>query len=179
MHDTVSGHELRILSCLRLQERRLKIRHMELQYEMHARIPVFCYGCNGIEVVRQRCENPRLESEAASLEGFARVFAGNRVRWNGGVASIIPFEGEMVLGSVIRLTKTELRRLDAFESVDSSCPFSPHGLYRRDWVTVSVSGAKTKSIAYLMNDLTWVRPPSIAYLRSIQRNMHWVTITRG
>ena len=71
MHDTVSGHELRILSCLRLQERRLKIRHMELQYELHARIPVFCYGCNGIEVLRQRCENPRLESEAASLEGFA------------------------------------------------------------------------------------------------------------
>ena len=63
---------------------------------------VFCFGSNGIEQLRERCKNPKLEAQKACLPGYSRIFAGTNARWNGAVASITEVEGYEVRGSVVR-----------------------------------------------------------------------------
>ena len=88
------------------------------------RIAVFCYGSNGIEQVRSRCKNVSIQSEAARLPGWRRVFAGKSKKWDGGgVASILRVDTpssscadeDTIFGSVVWLTPTELEMLDAHE----------------------------------------------------------------
>lgn len=133
---------------------------------------VFCYGSNGVEQVRERVENPAVTAHAASVRDWVRVFAGFSKRWNGGVASIVAHNGGSVFGSVVALTHEEIRRMDVFEGVDSDRPTSTEGVYRHEYIDVSVRGQGVhRALAYVKNDLTWRGPPSTEYLRACKRNI--------
>ena len=138
----------------------------------------FCYGSNGIEQIRQRCKNAELQSEAALLRGWCRVFAGSSKRWGGGgVASIIPSEGDAVHGSVVKLSMEELEMLDVFEGCDSSNPSSKDNgnVYYRDEVSVEVGQGDTVSttpaIAYIKTNREWRGKSSIEYRRACLKNI--------
>jgi len=77
----------------------------------------------------------------------------------------------VVYGSVVWLSKCEIELLDPYEGVDSSDPTSGEGVYRRDCVTAVVDGEEEECIAYLKNDLAWIRQPSDAYLRACKQNI--------
>lgn len=141
------------------------------------RIPVFSYGSNGIEQIRERCQNNDLTSRAAKLENYVRIFAKQtREIWDyGAVASIRPLKGDdcYVLGSVVDLSEEELERLDHFEGVK-------YGIYRREKVVAKVqppgesdcsSLKEEECIAYIMNDTEWIVPPSEKYLKACQKNI--------
>jgi hypothetical protein len=141
---------------------------------------VFCFGCNGVEVLRARCESELINVVKAELKDHARCFAGSAPRWEGGgVASCIPMEGQRVLGSVAYMTEAEIARLDRFELGDAAVdkgvdPYGHEGVYRRYMTdSVLIDGAQTPSRAmlYVKNDLTWEQPPGLLYLRSILANM--------
>ena len=145
-----------------------------------SRLPVFCFGCNGVAVLRTRCQSDAITAVKAELRGHARCFAGQSPRWDGGaVASVIPMAGQRVLGSVAFLTEGEIRLLDRFELGEVACdrgvdPYGREGIYRRyDTDDVLIDGSKTPSRAmlYVMNDLTWVRPPGERYLQAILTNV--------
>jgi gamma-glutamylcyclotransferase (GGCT)/AIG2-like uncharacterized protein YtfP len=134
-------------------------------------VAVFCYGSNNVEQMRERCENPSLTAARASLPDYARVFAGKSGKWKGAVASVIQMPKVAVYGSVVRLYESEIELLDEYEGVDSTDPTSPDGVYRREWVAAVVDGKQEECIAYLKNDLTWICPPSEAYLRACKLNI--------
>ena len=157
-------------------------------------VPVFCYGSNGIEQLRERCENASLAARPAVLEGYERIFAGFSSRWEGGVASVVPAQpAARVLGSVVELTQTELEKLDVFEDVDSERPESREGMYRRVPVVVRTwarmtgvvlpstggaekqdvfpAGREEQAVVYVKNDLEWVQKPSERYLRACASNI--------
>lgn len=121
--------------------------------------------------MRQRTENPTLVAAAATASGHVRVFAGNSSRWKGAVASIIPFENGHVFGSVVALSDEELSRLDVYEGVDSSDPYAPDGVYRRQEILVESDGESMSCVAYVKNNLQWCGPPSVAYLRACKTNI--------
>ena len=51
---------------------------------------MFCFGCNGVEVLRARCESELINVVKAELKDHARCFAGSAPRWEGGgVASCV------------------------------------------------------------------------------------------
>ena len=102
---------------------------------------------------------------AATLPNWSRVYGNYGKRWDGGVASIMPFEGESVLGSIVYLSKEEMYMLDVFEGAKRSDPLSSDpkiNMYRREEVPTFVRGKDGKltqlnSIAYIMNDTKWVK----------------------
>jgi gamma-glutamylcyclotransferase len=69
-------------------------------------------GSNGIEQMRERCENAKLKALKARLPDAARVFGGYSSRWDGAVASVVPLAGHDVLGSVVFLSQPELEARD-------------------------------------------------------------------
>lgn len=151
-------------------------------------IAVFCYGSNGIQQMRERCENEKLIANRAHLPEYARVFAGNSSRWKGAVSSIIPLAGTTVFGSVVMVNEEELDKLDPYEGVDSRDPTSKRGVYRREQVEVEVDDGTLPCIVYIKNQLHWQGPPSDGYLRACKKNIeqYWsedgnvaVTVRRG
>ena len=97
--------------------------------------PIFCYGSNGIDQIRERCQNPYLIARPALLQNYIRIFGGESKRWDhGAVASILNLptaentldgkKSNKVYGSVVDLTPTEVDLLDVFEGVR-------FGIYRR------------------------------------------------
>ena len=149
---------------------------------------VFCYGSNGLEQLRERCENPSLTAQAALLPGWVRCFAGQSKRWTGAVASIVrieqmanPCRCTCVAGSVVALSAADISRLDPFEGVDSRKPDSRDGVYRHEPLLVRVRVDKDEeqgysyhwrdAIAYVKNNLEWRGPPSVSYLRACKRNI--------
>lgn len=81
----------------------------------HGRMPVFGFGSNGLEQVRDRCKNPSLKAKKASLPGYVRFFAGENQYWQGGVASLAAASDHVTYGSVVFLTEAELLLLDSYE----------------------------------------------------------------
>ena len=93
-----------------------------------SRHAVFCFGSNGIDQLRERCQNERLVAVKACLPNAVRVFAGWSSRWHGGVASVVPMSGQTVQGSIVYLNAQELSLLDGFEGVGSSeAPYAADG----------------------------------------------------
>ena len=88
------------------------------------RFPVFCYGSNGIEQMRDRCRNGGLTSCRARLPDASRVFGGWSERWAGAVASVQPLTGHEVRGSVVDLDSAEIELLDSFEATNPDAPFT-------------------------------------------------------
>lgn len=80
---------------------------------------VFNYGSNSTSQLRGRLLNSSLQTTAARLPGFERVFCLCSEGWGGGgVATITPSDehGAMVYGSVCVLNPQELALLDTFVS---------------------------------------------------------------
>ena len=98
------------------------------------RFPVFCYGSNGIEQMRDRCRSDGLTARCARLPDASRVFGGWSKRWDGAVASVQPLAGHEVLGSVVDLDLSEIILLDHFEAPNPDRPYSadaPGAVYHR------------------------------------------------
>jgi gamma-glutamylcyclotransferase (GGCT)/AIG2-like uncharacterized protein YtfP len=77
---------------------------------------VFSYGSNSLAQLRARVENPALQSRAASVRGFVRVFCLTSGGWcGGGVASLTPLKGARTTGSIVSLTSDELSKLEMYE----------------------------------------------------------------
>ena len=98
---------------------------------------VFSYGSNGVQQMRTRLENPKLQFRPAILPNFLRIFCGSAKRWdNGGVASVVPMPGWEVKGNIAYLSDDELRRLDRFEGTPRDDPYALTARYRRQDVHV-------------------------------------------
>ena len=139
------------------------------------RVLVWNYGSNGLKQLRARCNSPSLDTRAAYVKGFSRVFCLKASGWRGGVASMCPDAEDVVtFGSVVRLTVLEKKRLDAFE-----------GGYREEiidvWEVLGNATIKRKAIAYVAGRRgSFYTPalsamPSEAYLVAIRANLkaHW------
>eukprot|EP00966_Prymnesium_polylepis_P137063 3167171-Prymnesium_polylepis.1 len=124
-------------------------------------------GSNGIQQLRERCQNPALVAFAALLPDHVLCFAGRSTKREGAVASVIPCEGSTAYGSVVYMTDDELRLLDGFEGTNRDDPYAQTGIYRRHDVTFYLKDGRAGSgIMYLKNDLTWRCPPSWHYLEA-------------
>jgi hypothetical protein len=101
--------------------------HGECPVHRDERMAVFEYGSNSIEQIRTICENPKLKSVPAKLQGFARCFAGRSLsRQNGAVATIVPMANHVVLGFISYLTQSEIHKFDFFQGVDVRLFFFNH-----------------------------------------------------
>lgn len=83
----------------------------------------------------------------------------------------------VVYGSIVRLSPSELRKLDVYEGCDSSAPFQRSGniyYHQRVSIVSSRTGGREKeepAIAYVKTDLEWRGEPSSKYLRACQTNI--------
>jgi len=123
---------------------------------------LFSYGSNNTEQLTDRIRRKDLVSKPAYLENHTRIFAGYSKRWDGGVASIHPTKGSRVYGSLVRLTATELDKLDRFESG-----------YTRTRVTVvcQETHKHVDAIAYVKKQKHFTHFPSDAYMQAISKNL--------
>eukprot|EP00966_Prymnesium_polylepis_P205369 4759142-Prymnesium_polylepis.1 len=135
------------------------------------RIAVFCYGSNGVDQLRERCQNPTLTAKAAHAPNHVLCFAGWSTRWQGAVATIVPQPGSTVYGSVVYLDDAALRLLDGFEGFNASNP--QRGVYRREPIVCYLEESNTDpgAISYIKTDLTWRGEPSEAYLTACLRHI--------
>ena len=143
------------------------------------RFPVFCYGSNGIEQMRDRCRNDALIARSARLPGASRVFGGWSERWDGAVASVQPLANHEVKGSVVDLDLSEIILLDHFEAPNPYQPYNadaPGAVYHRQDVVVLVEGeggaeVPVAALMYVKVDCAWRGPPSQRYLDACVRNV--------
>lgn len=143
--------------------------------------PVFCFGSNGIEQMRTRCQNPNLVARRALLPNAMRVFAGWSDRWEGAVATVMRHPTASVYGSVVDLSATELSLLDGFEGVPNPDePYLGDGAdersdYRRQDV-ILLTGENLdeprEAVMYVMVHTLSLGPPSERYLEACRRNVH-------
>lgn len=129
------------------------------------KVLVFNYGSNSSPQLRARVRNKALESRAAFVQGYARVFCLRSNSWGGGgVASLCPCAGAITYGSVVSLAPAEKALLDTFE-----------GGYREVRLRVQVIGdtQPTEAIAYVAGigerpfTPAMSLPPSEAYLTAV------------
>jgi hypothetical protein len=129
---------------------------------------VFCYGSNGLKQLRRRVEHKgSWESRPAILPKYALIFSATTKGWNGAIASIWPDDKSKVYGVVVKMNAAEIELLDKYE-----------GVHLEDWYiqdTVHPIDAITKepyrAMAYVNQDIEFVEPPSIAYLKAIEENL--------
>lgn len=129
---------------------------------------VFCYGSNGMEQLRDRVDHKGpWEYRPVVLKGHARIFSGHSGTWDGAVASIWPDAKRSVYGSIVKMTKTEIKKLDRYEGV------GVEGWYYQD--TFTVHDVHTKEaynvMAYVKEDMEMTDMPSVKYLKSIEMNL--------
>jgi len=107
-------------------------------------IPVFCYGSNSVEQLRERCENTNLVSYEAELMDYSRAYAGFSMRWDGAVATILKSEGDSCPGSVVYMSPEDIRMLDPYEGCELEDPTSDNNVYKQVTLDVIVVHKKTK-----------------------------------
>ena len=69
----------------------------------------FSYGSNHLEQMRERIKNPKLECKPAVAPDYFLVFAGYSNGWDGGTASLAPFESEIAEKLVSNLEEVKAR----------------------------------------------------------------------
>ena len=129
---------------------------------------VFCYGSNGMEQLRARVDHKGpWEYRPVVLKGYARIFSGYSGTWNGAVASIWPDPKRKVYGSIVKMTKTEIKKLDRYEGVGAA------GWYYQDTFTVhdAHTGEAYTAMGYVKEDMEMTAVPSVKYLHSIELNL--------
>ena len=139
---------------------------------------VFSYGSNGIQQLRQRLKNPKLQFKPAILPNSLRIFCGASKNWEGGgVASIVPMPGWEVKGNIVQLSDEELRLLDRFEGASRQDPYDAtpaKGYHRQDVHVLCEIDRQIQTIdavLYVKNNPHWIRLPSNAYLAACQKNI--------
>ena len=65
--------------------------------------------------LRGRVGNSHLESVAAFVKDYTRIFAGDFQGWGGAVATLVPCLSQITYGSLVYLSKEELDILSAYE----------------------------------------------------------------
>lgn len=157
---------------------------------------VFSFGSNSVAQLRARVNAQHLDSQAAEVRDWVRIFCMHSTNWGGAVASIVPKPGGMckskfcgssahspelwrcrshrflpgiVRGLVVSLTAEQMQLLDGFERG-----------YGRTTLTAIVecpgnSSTTEDVVAYIANDATWTGMPSEAYLTAIHVMLreHW------
>ena len=129
---------------------------------------VFCYGSNGLKQLRRRVNHKGpWESRPAILEKYALIFSATTKSWKGAIASIWPDDKSKVYGMVVKMNAAEIALLDQYE-----------GTHLEDWYvqdTVHPINALTKerytAMAYVNQDIEFIEPPSILYLKAIEENL--------
>lgn len=129
---------------------------------------VFCYGSNGLKQLRRRVKHKGpWESRPAVLPKYALIFSASTKGWNGAIASIWPDDKSKVYGVIVKMNVAEIALLDQYE-----------GTHLEDWYiqdTVhpvdALTGEKYTAMAYVNQDIEFIEPPSIAYLKAIEENL--------
>ena len=84
---------------------------------------------------------------------------------------------DFVTGTVFRLSQREVEMLDSYYGCYSLYPTNrSYNNYCRKWINITVvspSGEErqTRAYTYILNDLTWKKPPSMLYLDSLKKNI--------
>ncbi len=131
----------------------------------------FAYGSNMDRAqMRARCPDSKLVGWGY-LNDHRLTYVGHSERWGGGVATVIPHEGDRVAGYLYFVTPTDLKRLDRYEGVPS--------IYRRKIVHISLGGqpGSTRAVTYHHVGDRSYRPPAPSYLSVIQ-NAHAAMLRR-
>ena len=83
------------------------------------KIIYFAYGSNlSKKQMSSRCPNSR-PLRSIVLNNYELTFVGFEVRWNGGIATIIPRTNCVTYGALYNMTKKDVERLDEFEAIRS------------------------------------------------------------
>jgi len=128
---------------------------------------LFSYGSNHPGQLAERLGHT-VQTQAAYLPDYVRVFRGWSQRWGGGVASIKSEPGGVVYGSAATVSAADLARLDVYEGIAT-------GNYKRKTIAVVIGdGRRAKAIAYVATS-TEKNPPSREYLKAVAKNIttHW------
>ena len=128
---------------------------------------LFSYGSNNAKQLEERTGAVNLTPIGAFIPNYSRIFAGNSSYRNGGVASIYPYEGDRVCGSIVTLTLEELEKLDQYELG-----------YNRERITVMLheTGEIIECHVYIRIDYIFQRMPSEEYLLAIHKNLQHVNL---
>ena len=122
----------------------------------------FAYGSNlNKKQMLERCPESK-PMFVATLRNYKLVFVGWSRQWRGGVASIKPFRGEIVLGAIYELSDRDLKRLDKYEGYP--------GNYNRLKVTVfDEDGEPIEAMTYIKSGQSEETSPSKEYLAITQQ----------
>jgi hypothetical protein len=129
---------------------------------------VFCYGSNGLKQLRRRVQHKGpWESRPAILQNYALIFSANTKGWNGAIASIWPDDNSKVYGIVVKMNTAEIALLDQYEGTHLEDSYIQDTVRPVDALT----GEKYMAMAYVNQDIEFIAPPSIAYLKAIEENL--------
>ncbi len=134
-----------------------------LQKESHHLHFLFSYGSNSSFQVKERVNSEEsIPHYPAYIKNYVRIFGGKSKNWNGSVASIFPCENSNVYGIVLKLTNSQLAKLDTYESG-----------YTREKINIvcqSIMGKERviEGFVYIKNDITFNYLPSQSYMESIR-----------
>jgi gamma-glutamylcyclotransferase (GGCT)/AIG2-like uncharacterized protein YtfP len=107
--------------------------------------------------MRARCPDARPDGPAR-LEGWRLTFRG--------VADIEPAEGRVVHGALWWLSRSDIRKLDAYEGAPSN--------YRQETVEIQTADGPRAAMTYVMTGRSYVGLPSSWYLGRIETGFdHW------
>jgi gamma-glutamylcyclotransferase (GGCT)/AIG2-like uncharacterized protein YtfP len=95
----------------------------------------------------------------ASLSDHRLAFTFDSHSWEGGVATVIPSEGETVWGVAWRLTDEHVETLDRYEGV-------AQGVYRRVVSPIRLGDRSSDALYYRTLDDT-PHLPSVAYIQAL------------
>ncbi len=139
---------------------------------------LFSYGSNNSIQVKERVNSEEpIRFYPAYIKDYVRIFCGISKRWNGGIASITPCEDSNVYGIVLKLTNSQLAKLDSYE-----------GGYTREKIKIVCQSSLTKGeqidrgrrqsvmgkeriiegFVYIKNESIFKYLPSQAYMESIR-----------
>ena len=122
----------------------------------------FAYGANlNRKQMLERCPDSK-PMFIATLRNYKLVFVGWSRQWRGGVASIQPFRGEMVLGAIYEVSDRDLRRLDSYEGL-------PGSSNRLNITVFDEDGEPIEAITYIKAVQSEETQPSREYLAVIQQ----------
>ncbi len=124
---------------------------------------LFSYGSNSSIQIKDRVNSEvNIEYYPAYIKNYVRIFCGVSKKWNGGVASIVASENNNVYGIVLKLTNSQLAKLDTYE-----------GGYTREKIKIvcqSVMGKERiiEGFVYIKNETVFKYLPSQAYMENIR-----------
>lgn len=137
---------------------------------------LFGYGSLNKSMIEALTGTKIAQPKPAFIKNHVRIFSGYSDYWGGAVASIHPFSGHRVYGSVVELTRSEIASLDEYEGIDPSNPSD--GYYRRVKRAVFVREGdrleKHMCFVYIKTALMYEAAPSTRYINSIKANLRTV-----